>query len=61
MYTVISSNSSSVPSCTNVTVPYPLHVDAAVVNGPMSRYGWVDQASLCNYPVLAGTGKEIFT
>lgn len=43
MYTVIPSNSSATPSCANVTFPSPLQVDATVVNGPMSQYGWIDQ------------------
>jgi len=58
VYTVISGNSSSTPSCSNVTVPYPLQVDATVANGPLSRYGWVDQASLCTYLVLTNSGKR---
>lgn len=45
MYTVIPSTSSSPPSCINVTFSSPLQVDAVVANGPLSRYGWIEQVS----------------
>jgi hypothetical protein len=31
------------PTCANVTLPPLLSVDAQVKNGPMSRYGWIEQ------------------
>ncbi len=45
MYTVIpsSSNATSV-SCQNVTYPAAaMSVDAAVVNGAFSQFGWIPQ------------------
>ncbi|KAG5646039.1 hypothetical protein DXG03_004462 [Asterophora parasitica] len=43
-YTVISSSDAEPPTCQNVTFPLgTLDVDAAVANGPLSQYGWVDQ------------------
>lgn len=48
-YTVIPSATIDSTSCTNVTFPTgPLDVEAAVANGPMSQFGWIDQVNgLC--------------
>ncbi len=44
MYTVIPSANSSTPTCQNVTYPASaLNVNAAVINGAFSQYGWPPQ------------------
>ena len=40
-YTVIDPLST--PNCSNITFPPLLNVVAAVDNGPLSQFGWVDQ------------------
>ena len=40
-YTVIPP--SSLPTCANVTLPLQLGVQGKVDNGPISRFGWIDQ------------------
>jgi len=40
-YTVTSPIDNA--TCANVTLPSLLSVDAQVNNGPMSRYGWIEQ------------------
>jgi hypothetical protein len=46
IYTVIPNSSATAQNpvtCTNVTLPPPLQVDAAVSSGAFSQYGWVPQ------------------
>jgi hypothetical protein len=47
IYTVIPNSSATAQNpatCKNVTLPTsPLQVDAAVVNGAFSQYGWIPQ------------------
>jgi len=46
IYTVVPNSSDTAKdpvTCTNVTLPPPLQVDAAVSNGAFSQYGWVPQ------------------
>lgn len=44
IYTVIPNTTTSTPTCKNVTYPSTtLQVDAAVINGAFSEYGWVPQ------------------
>lgn len=64
-YTVIPPASIDPVSCPNVTFPAgPLDIEAVVVNGPMSQFGWIDQVSdlyvsyLCtNYDYSAPTSR----
>lgn len=42
IYTVIP-NANATATCQNVTYPAPLDVDAAVVTGAFSQYGWPPQ------------------
>ncbi|KAJ7139737.1 hypothetical protein C8R44DRAFT_765283 [Mycena epipterygia] len=61
IYTMIA-NTTATPSCNNVTFPLgPLDVDAAVSNGPLSQYGWVDQCSDIQVTPKNGTPPYIFT
>ena len=46
IYTVIPNSSATAQNpvtCTNVTLPPLLQVDAAVSSGAFSQYGWVPQ------------------
>ena len=44
IYTMYPSQTSSQPSCSNLTLPTnTLGVDGFVDNGPISQYGWIDQ------------------
>ncbi|KAF5356104.1 hypothetical protein D9756_004031 [Leucocoprinus leucothites] len=61
VYTMIPSNSSPASSCTNVTVPVPLQVDATVANGPMSQYGWIEQCTDISLLPRNGTPPYIMT
>ncbi|KXN81110.1 ATP-dependent DNA helicase PIF1 [Leucoagaricus sp. SymC.cos] len=61
VYTMIPSNSSSSPSCTNVTFPNPLQVDATVANGPMSQYGWIEQCTDISIVPRNGTPPYLMT
>jgi len=56
MYTVIQNTTTSTPSCQNVTYPASaLQVDAAVVNGAFSQYGWVPQCTDIQVQATNGT------
>ncbi len=50
MYTVYQApnfTTDNPPTCRNLTYPQPnqvLGIDAQVDNGPLSQFGWVDQA-----------------
>ncbi|KAJ6604254.1 hypothetical protein DFH09DRAFT_1300501 [Mycena vulgaris] len=58
VYTMIA-NTTATPSCNNVTFPLgPLDVDAAVNNGPLSQYGWVDQVAPALHPPHNMTGGD---
>ena len=50
IYTVIPNSSATAQNpatCKNVTLPTnPLQVDAAVINGAFSQYGWIPQVRL---------------
>ncbi|KAJ6574736.1 hypothetical protein B0H19DRAFT_610412 [Mycena capillaripes] len=53
IYTMVA-NTTATPSCNNVTFPLgPLDVDAAVNDGALSQYGWVNQvpAALTRYSI----------
>lgn len=58
-YTVIPP--SSTPTCSNVTLPSLLGVNATVDNGPSSQYGWVDQCTDISVLPLNGTAPYTFT
>ncbi|KAJ7785927.1 hypothetical protein B0H16DRAFT_1488517 [Mycena metata] len=60
-YTMIA-NTTSTPSCNNVTFPLgPLDVDAVVHTGPLSQYGWIDQCTDIEITPKNGTAPYIFT
>jgi hypothetical protein len=44
-YTMYPSQSGSSPGCANLTLPSALQVDATVVDGPISQYGWIPQCT----------------
>lgn len=58
-YTVIPA--SSTPSCTNVTFPSPLEVDAKSSTGPLSQYGWPNQCTDISVTPKSGTPPFTFT
>ncbi|KAF9458733.1 hypothetical protein BDZ94DRAFT_1291870 [Collybia nuda] len=61
-YTVIPPAPTDSISCPNVTFPQgPLDVEAVVINGPMSQYGWIDQCTDISVTPKNGTPPYIFT
>ncbi|EDR07343.1 uncharacterized protein LACBIDRAFT_298408 [Laccaria bicolor S238N-H82] len=58
-YTVTSPTTE--PTCANVTLPPFLSVDAQVNNGPMSRYGWIEQCSDISVTPKNGTPPYTLT
>jgi len=56
-YTVIAPLST--PSCSNVTFPPILDVEATVESGPLSEYGWVDQCTVIS--ILPKNGTPPYT
>jgi hypothetical protein len=47
-YTVIPPLNNA--TCPNITLPSTtLGVNGVVINGPMSRYGWINQVRLTSY------------
>ncbi|KAH9967386.1 hypothetical protein BC827DRAFT_588131 [Russula dissimulans] len=57
IYTVISNTTTSTPTCPNVTYPATvLIVDAAVINGAFSQYGWIPQCTDIRVQPKNGTG-----
>ncbi|TFK30733.1 hypothetical protein FA15DRAFT_27440 [Coprinopsis marcescibilis] len=54
-YTMIPAN-EEFPVCTNVTLPRQLEVEGFVNNGPISRYGWIDQVAPSLHPPYNITG-----
>ncbi|KAF8499132.1 hypothetical protein F5888DRAFT_1633638 [Russula emetica] len=65
IYTVIPNSSATAQNpatCTNVTFAHPpLQVDAAVVNGAFSQYGWVPQCTDIQVQAKNGTGPYTLT
>ncbi|KAF8167818.1 hypothetical protein B0H34DRAFT_779421 [Crassisporium funariophilum] len=49
------------PTCSNVTFPPLLDVEAIVDNGPMSQYGWVDQCTDISVIPKSGTAPYTLT
>ncbi|KAJ7275428.1 hypothetical protein B0H12DRAFT_259176 [Mycena haematopus] len=61
IYTMIA-NTTSTPSCSNVTFPLgPLDVNAVADDGALSQYGWVDQCTDIQVTPKNGTPPYIFT
>ncbi|KAK0506019.1 hypothetical protein EDD18DRAFT_1455412 [Armillaria luteobubalina] len=60
-YSMIA-NTTSTPSCSNVTFPLgPLDIDAEVANGPLSQYGWIDQCTDISVTPKNGTPPYTLT
>lgn len=45
VYTMYPSQTDSNPSCANLTLPPALQVEGTVEDGPLSRYGWINQVT----------------
>ncbi|CUA68161.1 hypothetical protein RSOLAG22IIIB_03400 [Rhizoctonia solani] len=58
-YTVIPATST--PSCTNMTFPQTLQVDAKSSTGPLSQYGWPNQCTDLSITPKSGTPPFTFT
>ncbi|KAG8715190.1 hypothetical protein FRC11_005379 [Ceratobasidium sp. 423] len=58
-YTVIPATST--PSCTNMTFPQTLQVDAKSSTGPLSQYGWPNQCTDISITPKSGTPPFTFT
>ncbi|KAI9512324.1 hypothetical protein F5148DRAFT_1164029 [Russula earlei] len=57
IYTVIPNTTTTAPTCSNVTYPTSaLNVNAAVINGAFSEYGWVPQCTDIQVEAQNGTG-----
>ncbi|KAF8499131.1 hypothetical protein F5888DRAFT_1633637 [Russula emetica] len=65
IYTVIPNSTATAQNpatCTNVTLPtYPLQVDAAVITGAFSQYGWIPQCTDIQVQAKNGTGPYTLT
>jgi len=62
MYTMIPNTTVSVPTCQNVTYPEtPLDIVGTVLNGPMSRYGFVNQCTDISITPKNGTPPYTLT
>ncbi|CAE6441809.1 unnamed protein product [Rhizoctonia solani] len=59
IYTVIPATST--PSCTNMTFPQTLEVDAKSSTGPLSQYGWPNQCTDISVTPKSGTPPFTFT
>lgn len=59
IYTVIEP--ASTPSCTNITFPEVLDVEATVKDGPMSQFGWVDSCTDIQLKAKGGKPPYRFT
>ncbi|KAG9102807.1 CCA tRNA nucleotidyltransferase, mitochondrial [Ceratobasidium sp. 370] len=59
-YTVIAAPGGT-PSCTNVTFPASLEVEASSSTGPLSQYGWPNQCTDISVKPKTGTPPFTFT
>lgn len=59
-YTVYAA-SDIAPTCTNVTFPAPLEVEALSSSGPLSQYGWPNQCTDISLTPKTGTPPFTFT
>lgn len=59
-YTVYSA-SQTAPTCTNVTFPASLEVEATSSSGPLSQYGWPNQCTDISLTPKTGTPPFTFT
>jgi len=60
-YTVTQSLTDAEPTCANVTLPPQLEVEGIVNNGPISRFGWVEQCSDIQLTPIGGTPPYTMT
>ncbi|KAJ3549285.1 hypothetical protein NMY22_g939 [Coprinellus aureogranulatus] len=58
-YTVIPAEGTA--SCANATIPSQLDVEGIVHNGPISRYGWIEQCTDIEIRPKNGTPPYTFT
>ncbi|KAH9484840.1 hypothetical protein JR316_0001742 [Psilocybe cubensis] len=60
-YTVIASNSSTAPTCQNVTAPSELSVSATVPTGAMSQFSYIDQCNSLTVTPKSGSPPYTLT
>ena len=56
-YTVIANTTATTPTCQNVTAPSELSVSGTVPLGALSKYSYIDQASVLIVATSSGIIK----